>query len=135
MQPLKNVLPSNEGIHYIFYDFETTQNKRYSDTAKVHLPNHVFIQPFCSRYEGVDDCERDCEQCGIRKHSFWDDTLSDMLSYICEQRPWVNQVIAIAHNAKAFGLHFILNRAVLLKWRHELVMSGEKIIMMKVEHI
>ena len=61
--------------------------------------------------------------------------MGDMLSYICEPRPWVKQVIAISHNAKAFGLHIILNRAVFLKWKHEVVMSAEKIIMMMVEHM
>ena len=41
----------------------------------------------------------------------------------------------IAHNAKTFDLHFILRRAVLLKWRPELVMRGQKIISMKMEHL
>ena len=35
MRTLKNALPVNaENVLYIFYDFETTQNKTYSDTAK-----------------------------------------------------------------------------------------------------
>ena len=38
MQPLENVLPSNDGILYVFYDFESTQNKQYSDRAKVYFP-------------------------------------------------------------------------------------------------
>ena len=42
--------------------------------------------------------------------------------------------MGIAHNVKSFDLHFILSRAVLLKWRPELVMSGQKIIM-KMEHM
>ena len=37
MQLLKNVLPSSNGVLYVFYDFETTQKARYSDTAKVHF--------------------------------------------------------------------------------------------------
>jgi hypothetical protein len=32
--------------------------------------------------------------------------------------------MAIAHNAKAFDLQFILSRAILLKWRQELILSG-----------
>ena len=135
MQPLKNVLPSSDGVLYVFYDFETTQNTRYSETAKVHVPNLVCIQQFCSRCEGVDDSAQDCERCGIRKHSFWEDPVGDLLTYLCEPRPGIRQIIAIAHNAKAFDLHFILSRAVQLKWRPELVMSGQKIILMKMEHI
>ena len=56
-------------------------------------------------------------------------------SRICEPRPWVRQIIVIAHNAKAFDLHFILSRAVVLKSRPELVMSGQKVILMKMEHM
>ena len=132
MQPLKNVLPPSDGVLYVFYDFETTQNTQYSETAKVHVPNLVCIQHFCLRCEDVDDSERDCERCGFRKHASWDDPVGDLHTYLCEARPWVKQIIAIAHNAKAFDLHFILSRAVLLKWRPELVMSGQKIILKKM---
>jgi len=58
-----------------------------------------------------------------------------MLSYLCEVRPWVKKIVAIAHNAKSFDLHFILNRTVLLKWQPELIMNGMKIKCMKMEHL
>jgi hypothetical protein len=58
-----------------------------------------------------------------------------MLSHLCEPRPWVKQIVAIAHNAKAFNLQFILDRAVFLKWRPELIMNGQKIMCMTVEYI
>ncbi len=61
--------------------------------------------------------------------------MGDLHTYLCEPRTWVKQVIANVHNAKSFDLHFILRRAVLLKWRPELVVSGQKIILMKMEHI
>jgi hypothetical protein len=41
----------------------------------------------------------------------------------------------MAHNAKAFDLHFILNRAIFLKWRPELIMKGQKIMCMTMEHL
>jgi hypothetical protein len=42
IRPLKDVLPNNADSElYVFYDFETTQNKRYSDTAKAHEPKIV----------------------------------------------------------------------------------------------
>ena len=128
MQLLKNVLPSSNGVLYVFYDFETTQKAGYSDTAKVHVLYLVCIQQFCSRCESVENSERDCERCGNHKPSFCDDRVGDLLSYLYEPRPCVRQIFAIAHNARAFDLHFILRRAVLLKWRPELVMSGQKII-------
>jgi hypothetical protein len=43
--------------------------------------------------------------------------------------------VAIAHNAKVFDLQFILDRAVFLKWRLEIIMKGQKIMCMTVEHI
>jgi hypothetical protein len=135
MQPLNNFFTSSDRVLYVFYDFETTQTTRYSDTAKLHVPNLVCIQQFCSRCECSDDVDQDCTQCGKRKHSFWEDPVCDMLNYLCESRPWCNQIIAIAHNAKAFELHFILNRAVLLKCRPELIMSGQKILCMTMEHL
>ena len=116
MRPLKNVLPAGDRVLYVFYDFETNQNTRYSETTTLHIPNLVCLRQFCSRYKDVEDDERDCEQCGVRKHSFWDDPVYSMLSYLCETRAWLNKVIAIAHNAKAFDLQFILIRAILLKW-------------------
>jgi len=83
----------------------------------------------------VEDVERYCVQCGGRKHSFWDDPVGSMLSYLCEPRPWINKFIAIAHNTKAFDLQFILNHAILVKWRTELIMNGLKIMCMKIEHL
>ena len=41
--------------------------------------------------------------------------MGDLLTYLCEPRPWVKQTIAVAHNAKPFNLHFIISRAALLK--------------------
>jgi len=43
--------------------------------------------------------------------------------------------VAIAHNAKAFDLHFILNRAIFLKWKPKLILNGIKIICMTMEHL
>ena len=58
-----------------------------------------------------------------------------MLSYLYEPRPWVNKIIAIAQNANPFDLQFILNCAILLKRRPELIMNGLKIMCMKMEHL
>ena len=134
MRPLKNVLPAGDRVLYVFYDFETTQKTRYSDTATLHNPNLLCVQQLCSSCEVVKDIERDCVQCGVRKHLFWDNPVGSMVSYLCELRIWVNKVIAVPHNAKAFDLHFILNRAILLKWRTEMFMKGLKIMCVKMEH-
>jgi len=123
IKPLKNVLPdASDKVLYVFYVFETTQNTKYSDKTTLHAPDLVCVQQFFSQCEDAEDCG-ECVRCGQMKHSFWDDPLGDMLTYLCKPRPWANKIVAIAHNAKAFDLHLILNRAIMLKWKPELIMS------------
>jgi len=74
-------------------------------------------------------------QCGRRKHSFWQDPAGDLLSYLTEPRPWINMIVAIAHNAEAFYLHLILNRAIMLKWKPEIILNGLKIMCFKMEYL
>jgi hypothetical protein len=73
----------------------------------------------------------DGEQCG----TLWDDPVGDVLTYLSEPRPWANKIVGIAHNAKEFDLHFIWNRAIMLKWKPELITNGLRIISMKMEHL
>ena len=61
-------------------------------------------------------------------------TVQWAICYLCEPRPWCNKVVAIAHNAKAFHSQFILKRAFLLKWNPQIILSGLKIISMKMQH-
>jgi hypothetical protein len=69
-------------------------------------------------------------------NTFWEGVrFGDLLTYQCQPLPWANEVVAIAHNAKAFDLHFILNRAILLKWQPELIMNGQKILCMRMDHL
>jgi hypothetical protein len=82
-----------------------------------------------------EDIEMDCDRCGRRSPSFFDDPVGDLSSYFCEPRPWCNKVVAIVHNTKAFDSQFILKRAILLKWNPELILSGFKIISTKMQHI
>jgi ribosomal protein S27AE len=92
MRRLKIRSPPSEGVLYVFYHFETTQNTRYSiGVATLHVPNLVFLQQFCSQCEDAEEAERDCPRCGVRKHSFWADHVGYLLTYLCEQRPWVKK--------------------------------------------
>ena len=128
MRPLKDeLLRASDKVPYVFYGFETTQNSENTEEAKLHVPNLFCVQQFCSRCEEVED--GDCVRCGNRKHSFWQHPIGDLLAYLTEPRPWANKIVGIAHNAKAFYLHFILNRANLLKWKPKLIMNGLKMSM------
>ena len=59
--------------------------------------------------------------CGRRKHFFWQDPVGELHSYLTKPRPWANKNVAIAHDVKAFELHLILNRSIMLKWISELI--------------
>ena len=55
MRQLKDALPSaGDKVLYVFYYFETTQNKEYTDDAKLPVPNLVCVQQFGSRCEELD---------------------------------------------------------------------------------
>jgi hypothetical protein len=51
MQPLQNKPAPTDKVLYVFYDFETTQDTKYSEQATVHVPNVVCLQQFCSKCE------------------------------------------------------------------------------------
>ena len=108
MRPLVNELPRSDNVLSVFYDFESTQDKKFSDSATEHIPNLVCLQQFCSHREMQPDISVDCERCGKRRHSFYDDPVGD-LSYLCAPRSWCEKVVATAHNAKGFDAQFILN--------------------------
>jgi hypothetical protein len=116
----------------VLYDFETTQDTKFSENATDHIDFSVF-----SGLVQFVKCKMilDCGCCGRRHRSFYDDTVGDLLSYFCKPRPWCNKVAAIPHNAKAFDSQFILKRAILLKWNRQLNLSGLKIISMKMQNI
>ena len=135
MIPLKDELPASDDVLFVSYDFETTQDTRISDSATVHVSNLVCLQQFCSLCETEADIDEDCERCGKRKYSFFDDPVGDLLSHLCLHRPWCEKVVAIEHNARAFDAQFILNRAILLKWKPKLIMNGLKIICMTIHHM
>ena len=135
MKPLINELPRSDDVLYVFYDFETTQDTNFSDSATVHAPNLVHIQQFCSLCETQVDMDEDCKSWGKIKHSIFEDPVGDFLTYLCEPRGWCNRVVAIAHNARGFDKKFILQRTSLLKWRPEFNLSVLKIICTKMEHL
>ena len=43
MRPLANELPRSDNVLFVFYDFETTQDTRLTESATVHIPNLVCL--------------------------------------------------------------------------------------------
>jgi endogenous inhibitor of DNA gyrase (YacG/DUF329 family) len=81
----KSTLP-NKALHsdrvlFIFYDFETTQGTKCTDTSFEHVPNLECNQLFCAVCEEEPDVEMVCQRCGKRKLSFWLDAVGDIIPY------------------------------------------------------
>ena len=89
MKPLVNELPRSDNALFVFYDFETTQDTRFTDTATEHVPNLVCVQQFCSLWDTCVDIDEDCERCGKRKHSFYEDPVGDLLTHLCRREAGV----------------------------------------------
>jgi len=82
MVTLKNELPRSDNVLFVFYDFETTQDTKVTESATLHVHNLVCLQQYCSRCEMLPDIDEDCERCGRRQHAFWVDPNGDLLSYL-----------------------------------------------------
>ena len=100
----------------------------------MHVAKLVCLQQFCTPGKMSADINQDFERCCKRKHSFWDDPIGELLLYLCEPRPWIRKIVAIAYNAKAFYSKFILNRALPMKWKPELILDVLKFASMKIKH-
>lgn len=72
----------------------------------------------------------------VEENSVWTDPVGDLISYTFKYRRWADGVLAIAHNAKAFDLLFVLNRLVRMKWLPEiLIVNEQKNMCLKVENV
>ena len=118
-----------------FYDFERTQHTPYTDNAFLHVPNLVCVQQFCYKCESIDNVDTPCENCGIRKCSFWNNPVEQLIDNLCKPRNTINKIIAIAHNAKSFDSQFILNHMIKLKWTPSNLLNDTKIICIRAQHI
>jgi len=49
MATLKNELHHSDNVLFVFYDFETTQDTKLSDSATLHILNLVCLQQFCTQ--------------------------------------------------------------------------------------
>jgi hypothetical protein len=68
--------------------------------------------------------------------SFREDAVWELISYHFKSEPWTDKIVAIAHNAKDFGLQFVRNRLVRFNLLPNfLVMNGQKIMCLKVEGV
>lgn len=96
---------------FVFFDFETMQNKVYDETkygmSYQHEPNLCVVKVTC------DDCrkrdfESDCSRCRMHSVIFKGQNCVEDFCKFLFNKTMINTT-AIAHNAKGFDSHFILN--------------------------
>jgi hypothetical protein len=109
-EKLAEKLRRSNNVLFVFYDFETTQDKKNSESATEHEPNLFCLQQFCSQWENESDINVDFQRCVKRKHLFFDDPLVELLTYLCRPRTWCAKVVSVAHNVMTLDIQFILNR-------------------------
>jgi len=108
----RSILLDKEEIvnRFVFFDFETTQIDPIAEsklgTEFEHHPNLCVVRIIC------DDCRhRDfegvCGRCGISEHVFEGaNCVNDFCQFLFKKS--MRNTIAIAHNAKGFDTHFIM---------------------------
>ena len=84
-----------------------------------------------SKCETVGDVNVDCEQCGKRVHTFWQDPVGKFIDYLRLSRPFADKIYVISHNSRG---QFLLRRFLELRWEPKLIIDGSKIFSMVVEN-
>jgi len=78
MQPLKNELPRSDNVLFAFYDFETTQDRRLTESTTLHITNLLCLQHFCALCEKEPDIDVVCVRCDRRRHVFFVDPVGEL---------------------------------------------------------
>jgi len=85
---------------YVFFDAECTQDLEKRDGSFEHVPNLICAQQMCSKCEAVHDLSVECEQCGMRVHTFWQEPVGKFIDYLRHSRQFADKVYAISHNSR-----------------------------------
>ena len=91
---------------YVFFDTECTQDLARNDGSFGHIPKLICAQQKCSKCQGVDDIETDCEQCGKRTNVFWEDPVGKFIDYLWLSRPFADKIYVISQNSRGYDAHF-----------------------------
>jgi hypothetical protein len=98
--PLKTSKLSNK-YFYVFFNTECTQDHEKCDRSFEHVPSLICAQQMCSKCEAVDDVNVDCEQCGKRVHTFWQDAVGKFINYRRLSRPFADKIYVILHTSRS----------------------------------
>ena len=91
MRSLKDVLPAKQTRQCTYFMILRTPKISCIPTRrKLMCPTSSVTN---SSVRGVRRwMMTDCERCGKRRHSFCDDPVGDLLTYLCEPRPWAKKL-------------------------------------------
>ncbi|KAG1710397.1 putative DNA polymerase [Nymphon striatum] len=121
--------PKTSTDKYIFYDFETIQE------SGRHIPNLCIALKVCANC--IDEIGI-CKSCGDPKNKYSTyyvfangaDTVNEFGNWLIDSRN--KNYVAIAHNAKGFDSHFLLDYLVRNSVKPEVIFSGSKIMSVTV---
>ncbi|KAL6421672.1 hypothetical protein ACFW04_014487 [Cataglyphis niger] len=117
-----------ERVAFVFYDFETRQDKTLEGTTivKKHIPTLCVAQQICEA----------CAKENNLSFVFCHDPVKQFVDFATRATKCFKQIICIAHNAKAFDAQFILKYIVENRNNLEpkLILSGTKIVVLTVGH-
>ncbi|KAK3929146.1 putative DNA polymerase, partial [Frankliniella fusca] len=138
IQKLQDSLPEHRLC--VFTDKkETTQDTPVPGKEETyeHKPNLLVCQAVCDQCIGVKQNDFFCNVCKTRQHVFHnldDPNVSVMGQFFDYLQSFgaKTEILAVAHNSKAFDSIFALQEIIARKLKPELTLAGAKIICMKV---
>ena len=125
----------SEMFLYLFFDTECTQELEKRDGSFEFVSNLICAQEMCSKCEPVDDLSVDCERCGKRIHTFWQDPVGKFIDYLRQSRPFADKVYVISYNSRGYDAQYLLRSFLDLRWAPQFIMDGSKILSMVVENL
>ncbi len=122
---------SKPKFRYVFYDFETYQDvPRVNQIGRTHVPNYAVAMSYCSNCKDVPCCQ--CKQTHVFSGLDGDDVLKEFCLWATSNDLNRNTTF-IAHNAKGYDSHLILNYLVAEGNEPRLTLQGGKILCLELK--
>lgn len=140
MPPKKVKKDPKNGPLFIFYDFESYQNKQIgSDSNKFeHEVMLCVAHQACDNCSFIDNVRDPCLKCGRREHVFiGENVIENFMQYLGSLSEKFRRIVVIAHNGQKYDMHFILKYMYnhISEWplrEESLIMNGTKILRIKI---
>lgn len=134
IQPNNGVPPSKKQL-FIFFDFETRQEKIYNILEnKLHEVNLCVFNQRCIYCVNIVNLAI-CDSCGVRQQILEHDCVKNFIEYVLNVR--LNfDVFCIAHNGQSFDHQFILNYMLTeTLFTPYIIQRGTKILLLSIENV